>query len=66
MRENQMWAVKHPQHEEVIVKAPDRLRSISAAAHMWGVRWTDVARECKVLPLGPAPTKKTRRKTTHD
>ena len=34
MREDQMWAVKHPQHEEVIVKAPDRLRSISAAAHM--------------------------------
>ena len=65
MREDQMWAVKHPQHEEVIVKAPDRLRSISAAAHMWGVRWTDVARECNVL-LGPAQTKKTRRKTTHD
>ena len=31
-----MWAVKHPQHEEVIVKAPDRLRSISAAAHIVG------------------------------
>lgn len=56
---NYLWDVKHPEHEEVRVEAPDRLHAVVEAAHAWGVlMWTSVARECETKKIGPAPAKK--------
>lgn len=54
-----LWDVMHPEHELVRVEAPDRLRAIAAAAHVWGITtWTSVAVGCEVRKAGPAPAKK--------
>lgn len=45
----------HPERPAVQVQAVDRLRAIAAAAREWGDRWTEVARDCEVSDLGPAP-----------
>lgn len=50
-----IYEVNHPEHESVQVPSPDRLRAITGAAKVWGVNWTDVARQCDVRMLGPAP-----------
>ena len=58
VKEMLLWDVKHPEHEEVRVTAPDRLNAIVGAARIWGVPWTSVGRECETKKIGPAPAEK--------
>lgn len=46
------WEVRHELYEDVEVEAEDRLRSIIAAAKVWGVRWLPIAQECRTKKLG--------------
>lgn len=55
MKEDRLFEVKHQERPTVQVRAVDRLRAISAAAREWGDRWTEIARDCEVSDLGPAP-----------
>lgn len=54
-KEARLFEVQHPERPAVQVQAVDRLRAIAAAAREWGDRWTEVARDCEVSDLGPAP-----------
>lgn len=38
--------------------------AIAAAAREWGDRWTEVARDCEVSDLGPAPEQKRKSRRT--
>lgn len=58
MKDEHLFEVKHPERPAVQVRAADRLRAISAAAREWGDRWTEIARDCEVSDLGPAPEQK--------
>ena len=55
MKGDRLFEVKHQERPTVRVRAVDRLRAISAAAREWGDRWTEIARDCEVSDLGPAP-----------
>lgn len=55
MKDEHLFEVKHPERPAVQVRAVDRLRAISTAAREWGDRWTEIARDCEVSDLGPAP-----------
>ena len=55
MKEDRLFEVRHQERPTVQVRAVDRLRAISAAAREWGDRWTEIARDCEVSDLGPAP-----------
>lgn len=57
-KELYLYRVKHPEHGETKVEAPDRLHAVVAAAKAYGVtRWTSIARECACEKLEPAPKK---------
>lgn len=65
MKDEHLFEVKHPERPAVQVRAVDRLRAISTAAREWGDRWTEIARDCEVTDLGPAPEQKRKgRRTT--
>lgn len=53
-----LWRVSHPVHGDIEVEASDRYFAVTAAAHEWGIRWSTIARDCKVEQLGEAPRKK--------
>ncbi len=46
------WKITHPAHPLTIVSAATRYDAIIAAAHLWGVPWTSVARESTYTDLG--------------
>lgn len=62
-KEARLFEVQHPERPAVQVQAVDRLRAIAAAAREWGDRWTEIARDCEVSDLGPAPAPKQKRKS---
>lgn len=57
-----LFRVVHPVHGEAEVEAIDRYWATIEAAKEWGIRWSTIARECKVTELGPAPIRKHGRK----
>lgn len=57
-RKKYLFRVSHPVHGEIEVEASERYFAVTAAAHEWGLRWSTIARDCKVEQLGEAPTKK--------
>lgn len=63
MKDEHLFEVKHPERPAVQVRAVDRLRAISTAAREWGDRWTEIARDCEVTDLGPAPAPEQKRKS---
>ena len=63
MKDEHLFDVKHPERPAVQVRAVDRLRAISTAAREWGDRWTEIARDCEVTDLGPAPAPEQKRKS---
>lgn len=52
-----LWRVIHPAHGAVEVEAHQRYDAVVEAAKEWGLRWTTIARDCRVTELGPAPRK---------
>lgn len=60
-RKQYLWRVSHPAHGEIEVEASERYFAVTKAAHDWGIRWSTIARECRVEQLGEAPRKKTKR-----
>ena len=64
MRGDRLFEVRHQERPTVRVRAVDRLRAISAAAREWGDRWTEIARDCEVSDLGPAPEQKRKSRRT--
>lgn len=52
MDERKRFRVYHPGYGTVRVAAVDRLRAVTGAAREWGVRWTEIARECTVTEEG--------------
>lgn len=63
-KEARLFEVKHPERPAVQVQAVDRLRAVAAAAREWGDRWTEIARDCEVTDLGPAPKQKRKSRRT--
>lgn len=61
-QEKLLFRVSHPVHGETEVTAVDRYRAIIGAAREWGLRWSTIARDCKVQELGPAPKKRGRKR----
>lgn len=57
-RKRYLFRVSHPVHGEIEVEASERYFAVTAAAHEWGLRWSTIARDCKVEQLGDAPIKK--------
>lgn len=47
-----LFRVSHPVHGEIEVEASDRYFAVTAAAHDWGIRWSTIARDCRVEQLG--------------
>ena len=58
-KEARLFEVQHPERPAVQVQAVDRLR-----AREWGDRWTEIARDCEVTDLGPAPEQKRKSRRT--
>ena len=50
-RTQYLHRVSHPVHGEVEVYASDRYFAVTAAAKEWGVRWSTIARDCRVQQL---------------
>lgn len=63
-KEARLFEVQHPERPAVQVQAVDRLRAVAAAAREWGDRWTEIARDCEVTDLGPAPEQKRKSRRT--
>ena len=40
------WRVSHPEHRPVEVTGTCRYEALIAAAKLWGVPWTPIARAC--------------------
>lgn len=57
-RKTYLFRVSHPVHGEIEVEASDRYFAVTSAAHEWGLRWSTIARDCRVEQLGEAPRKK--------
>lgn len=55
------FRVVHPVHGETEVIASDRYFAVVNAAKEWGLRWTTIAKDCKVHQLGRAKVKKNKR-----
>ena len=56
-RKMYLWRVSHPVHGETEVVASERYSAVLAAAHEWGLRWSTIARDCRVEQLGEASPK---------
>ena len=56
MDDRKQYRVYHPGYGTVRVAAVDRLRAAMGAAREWGVRWTQIARECAVTEEGGEQT----------
>ena len=56
MDEFKRFRVEHPEYGSIRVAAVDRLRAVTGAAREWGVRWTQIARECAVTEEGGEQT----------
>lgn len=50
-RTQYLHRVSHPVHGEVEVYASDRYFAVTTAAKEWGVRWSTIARDCRVQQL---------------
>ena len=48
------WTVFHKTHGAADVTGADKRYAVIAAARLWGVPWTSIARECEVKRLGVA------------
>lgn len=55
--EMKLWRVIHPAHGAVEVEAHQRYDAVVSAAKEWGLRWTTIARDCRVTELGPVKRK---------
>ena len=54
-KEARLFEVQHPERPAVQVQAVDRLRAVAAA---------EIARDCEVTDLGPAPEQKRKSRRT--
>ena len=52
-KEARLFEVQHPERPAVQVQAVE-----------WGDRWTEIARDCEVTDLGPAPEQKRKSRRT--
>lgn len=57
-RKKYLFRVSHPVHGEIEAEASDRYFAVTGAAHEWGLRWSTIARECRVKQLGEVRSKK--------
>ena len=55
-KEARLFEVQHPERPAVQAQA--------VAAREWGDRWTEIARDCEVTDLGPAPEQKRKSRRT--
>lgn len=46
-----LYLVRHKRYGEVTENGVNKLEAITAAARKWGVRWTEIARECECIVL---------------
>ena len=46
------WRVAHPEYGVVNVAGADKLEAVQAAARLWRVPWTTIARICEFEKLG--------------
>ena len=54
-KEARLFEVQHPERPAV---------QVQATAREWGDRWTEIARDCEVTDLGPAPEQKRKSRRT--
>jgi len=62
------YTVTHPVHGMERGKAADKLGAVQAAAKLWGVSWTSIARECDIKKgkeIKPKTARKKRVKSVH-
>ena len=50
-RTQHLHRVSHPVHGEIEVYSTDRYFAVVSAAKEWGIRWSTIARECRVQQL---------------
>lgn len=43
--------VRHKEYGELTVNGVNKYEAVHAAARAWGVRWTEIARECEYIVL---------------
>ena len=48
-----LFRVSHPVHGEIEVEASGRYFAVTKAACEWGLRWSTIARDCRVEELAP-------------
>ena len=46
-----LYLVRHAEHGETTVNGVNRYDAVTAAARAWGVRWSEIARECEYIVL---------------
>ena len=46
-----LYLVRHPVYGEITVNGRRKYDAVIAAAKKWGVRWTQIARECEYIVL---------------
>ena len=46
-----LYLVRHKEHDETTVNGVNKYDAVTAAARVWGVTWSSVARECEFIVL---------------
>lgn len=57
-RKMYLFRVSHPAHGEIEVEASGRYFAVTKAAHEWGLRWSTIARDCRVEEIGEVSNRK--------
>lgn len=57
-RKMYLFRVSHPVHGEIEVEASGRYFAVTKAACEWGLRWSTIARDCRVEELGEVSQRK--------
>lgn len=65
-RKMYLFRVSHPVHGEIEVEASGRYFAVTKAACEWGLRWSTIARDCRVEKLGEAPRRKQKKGGNRD
>lgn len=46
-----LYLVRHKEHGETTVNGVNKYDAVTAAARVWGVAWSSIARECEFIVL---------------
>lgn len=46
-----LYLFRHPVHGEATANGANKLEAVKIVARCWGRRWTQIARECEIVPL---------------